>query len=192
MPRLPRPQHPDALYHVTLRGVRSSVIYVDDVDRVVFLSMLDQAIEKYGWELVAYCLMDNHFHLYVRTPVPNIACGMQWLNACYAQWFNRRHGTSGHVFERRYRSILVDSDAQALELYRYVVLNPVRAGLVDDAAEWPWSSYAATIGDVEPGVTIRVDCALGLFAPDPGAARLLLRAFVADGVATGSDPVEIV
>jgi putative transposase len=119
-----------AVYHVTARGDRREAIFLDDQDRQRFLGLLGREIGQQNWLLYAYCLMSNHYHLLLETPEANLARGMRRLNGVYTQGFNRRYGLSGHVLQGRYKAILVDRDAYLLELSRYVVLNPVRAGLV--------------------------------------------------------------
>jgi REP element-mobilizing transposase RayT len=139
-------EYPGAIYHVTSRGNARSDIYLDDADRETFLTTLSEVVSRFGWVCHAYCLMSNHYHLIIETPKPNLAQGMRQLNGVYTQRFNRAHHRVGHVFQGRYKAILVERDAYLLELSRYVVLNPVRAGMVDDAGDWPWSSYRATAG----------------------------------------------
>ncbi len=135
-----------ALYHLTARGNARADIFADDEDRQLFLDLLGKEIRQQGWRCYAYCLMDNHYHLLVETPEPNLVAGMRRLNGVYTQSFNRRHGRVGHVFQGRYKSIVVDKDSYGLELCRYIVLNPVRARMVKRAADWAWSSYRAGAG----------------------------------------------
>ncbi|MCH8154354.1 MAG: transposase [Proteobacteria bacterium] len=144
MSRPLRLQFPGAVTHVTSRGNAGQAIYLDDADRVRFLDLLGREIEQQRWRCHAYCLMDNHYHLLFETPEANLVAGMKRLNGAYAQTFDRRHGRVGHLLQGRYTAILVDRESHLLELCRYVVLNPVRAGLVERAAEWRWSSYQAT------------------------------------------------
>jgi putative transposase len=126
-----------AVYHVTARGDRREAIFLDDQDRQRFLGLLGREIGQQNWLLYAYCLMGNHYHLLLETPEANLARGMRRLNGVYTQGFNRRYGLSGHVLQGRYKAILVDRDAYLLELSRYVVLNPVRAGLIAKVLLWP-------------------------------------------------------
>lgn len=121
-------------------------VFVDDDDRSLFLAILADVVNRFEWECRAYCLMTNHYHLAVCTPEPNIGAGMHRLNGLYAQAFNRRHGFKGHLFEERYWSGLIETEHHAFSLMRYVVLNPVRAGMCTLPHEWPWSSYRATAG----------------------------------------------
>ena len=146
MPRPLRPQLAGGIYHVTSRGNRRSAIYVDDLDRRTFLTHLARVVDQYSWECFAFCLMTTHFHLLVRTELPNIAAGMQSLKSRYAKDFNHRHALSGHVFQARYHSVLVRTKEHLLELYRYIALNPVRAGACRSPADWPWGSYAVIAG----------------------------------------------
>lgn len=120
---------PDALYHVTARGDRREAIFDDDQDRRQFLATLEQVVDRFNWVCHAWCLMDNHYHLLIQTPDGNLSRGMRQLNGVYTQASNRRHRRVGHLFQGRFKAILVDSDAYLLELGRYVVLNPVRAGM---------------------------------------------------------------
>lgn len=189
MARKPRPQVPDGLYHVVARGNRRQPIFDDNHDRHMFCSLLGDVVERCGWECEAHCLMRNHYHLVVRTHRPNIGRGMARLNAVYAQWFNREHGFCGHLFEGRYWSALVETDTHRLELMRYVVLNPVRAGVCALPGEWRWSSYRATAGlSLAPGFLSTHWVGLEFsHASDPHASY---RRFVLDGlrVAAWSPP----
>ena len=134
------------LYHVTSRGDRREDIYLTDEDRRAWLDVFAAACKRFNWNCHAYCLMNNHYHIVVETVEGNLSKGMRHLNGVYTQWFNRHHGRVGHVFQGRYKSILVEKEHHLLELARYVVLNPVRAGIVEDVRDWPWSSYPAMIG----------------------------------------------
>jgi hypothetical protein len=125
--------------------------------------------------------METHFHVLLRTAEANLAEGMQWLISVYAQGFNERYGWSGHVFESRYHSVLVDGDGHLLHLFRYLALNPVVAGLVPRVGQWRWSSYPATVGLASGPSFLSVDAVLKLFHErDSARARLRLRAFVED------------
>jgi REP element-mobilizing transposase RayT len=140
---------PDARYHVIARGNSDGAIYVDDLDRELFLGELGRVVERYSWLCHAYCLMTTHYHLVLETPFANLPVGMQRLNGGHASRFNARYGRSGHVFGSRYRSILIEDARYLLAVCRYVVLNPIRAGICDRPEDWPWSSYRATAG-LEP------------------------------------------
>jgi REP element-mobilizing transposase RayT len=146
MARPLRIEFPGAIYHVTSRGDRRDPIFVDDVDRAALLAVLAQATQRFDAQVLAYCLMGNHYHLVLHTRQANLSLFMRHLNGVYTQRYNRRHGKVGHVFQGRFKAILVDRDAYLLALCRYVELNPVRAGLAAAAADWAWSSYAAHAG----------------------------------------------
>ena len=175
-----------AYYHVTSRGDRREAIYEDDEDRRCFLDMFRGVIEGFEWRCHAYCLMSNHYHLFVETAQGNLSKGMRQLNGVYTQYSNRRHQRSGHLYQGRYKGILVDSDAYLLELSRYIVLNPVRAGMVDDPMEWPWSSYRATAGRVRSPPWLTTDAILSGFGRRKGEARKAYRRFVHEGIGSES------
>jgi putative transposase len=141
-----RLEFPGALYHVISRGNERSAIFRDDRDRGSFLGILGSVVHATGWLLHSYCLLGNHYHLLVETPEANLSKGMHSLNGRYSQTFNRRHARAGHVLEGRFRAVLVEKEVHLLELHRYIVLNPVRAGLVVTPKEWIWSNYRATCG----------------------------------------------
>lgn len=173
-----------ALYHVTSRGDRREAIYEDEADREAFLEVLAEVIERYNWVCHAYCLMTNHYHLLIETADGNLSKGMRQLNGIYTQASNRRHSRAGHMFQGRFKGILVDKDAYLCELSRYVVLNPVRAGIVSGPEGWRWSSYQATMGLSAAPLWLEVDALLRQFAPDRQAAREQYRRFVLEGLGT--------
>jgi len=170
-----------ALYHITSRGDRQEDIYEDDDDRKAFLSVLESVCESYNWVCHAYCLMSNHYHLLIETPDANLSRGMRQLNGVYTQTFNRAHGRAGHVFQGRYKAILVEKESYLLELSRYIVLNPVRAGMVNSAKDWPWSSYRATAGQVKGPGYLNIDWMLAAFAKRKSVAIERYKKFVAQG-----------
>lgn len=170
-----------ALYHVTSRGDRREPIYEDDADRRLFLLLLDQICETYNWLCHAYCLMGNHYHILIETPDANLSKGMRQLNGMYTQKFNNTHGRAGHVFQGRYKSILVEKQAYLLELARYIVLNPVRAGMVKKVEDWPWSSYQATVGQSAAPSCLTTDWLLAAFGAKKGEAVERYRRFVREG-----------
>lgn len=141
-----RIQAPGAIYHAGTRGIREMPIFLDTDDRLRFMALLADVVERFEWRCEAYCLMGNHYHVALRTPDANIGDGMHRLNGMYAQAFNRRHGFKGHLFEERYWTTLVETDEHRFEVMRYVVLNPVRARICSLPHQWPWSSYRATAG----------------------------------------------
>lgn len=182
MSRPIRIEYPDALYHVTARGDRSEDIFEDDADRYAFLNILDKVVEQFNWLCYAWCLMDNHYHLLIQTPDANLSKGMRQLNGVYTQTSNRRHGRVGHLFQGRFKAILVDSDTYLLELARYVVLNPVRAGMVRKPDKWPWSSYRACMGMAPAQPFLSVDGLLAQFSKRRTVARTRYAQFVAEGI----------
>ncbi|MHB1331903.1 MAG: REP-associated tyrosine transposase [Sulfuriferula sp.] len=186
MSRPVRIEFPDALYHVTARGDRSEDIFEDDQDRWGFLSTLERVIAQFNWVCHAWCLMDNHYHLLIQTPDSNLSKGMRQLNGVYTQASNRRHQRVGHLFQGRFKAILVDSDAYLLELSRYVVLNPVRAGMVKKPADWPWSSYRASVGLEPVTAWLAVDGLLTQFAKRRSLAQQRYAQFVAEGIKVAS------
>jgi len=135
-----------------------------------------------NWMCHAYCLMTNHYHLLIETPDGNLSKGMRQLNGVFTQASNRRHGRCGHLFQGRFKGILVDKQPHLLELSRYVVLNPVRAGMVAATADWPWSSYRATIGIAEPSAWLETSGLLAQFGTCLDDARARYARFVAEGV----------
>lgn len=182
MSRPLRIQAPDLTYHVCARGNRKEDIYLDDADRYEFLALLSRVTETHVLECHAYCLMSNHYHLVATTLEPNLSSAIQALNGPYAQWWNVRHGRVGHVFQGRFKAQVVQDDSYMLTACRYVVLNPVRAGLVSSPDEWPWSSYRATAGlSTTPAfLSDRVLQSIG--AGEASTSRLKYQALV-----TGSD-----
>ncbi|MBI3343674.1 MAG: transposase [Gammaproteobacteria bacterium] len=170
-----------ALYHVTARGNAQADIYADDSDRQQFLSLLQNTVERYDWYCHAYCLMDNHYHLLIETHAPTLSKGMKFLNGTYTQYYNRQHQRVGHVFQGRFKAILVQKDTYLLELARYVALNPVRARMVRSARDWPWSSYRATAGHEESPACLTTDWVLGGFAKTKNVAQQHYRDFVQQG-----------
>ena len=178
MARPLRIEFPGALYHVTSRGNERRPIFRTNRDRNAFLEFLGAATRRFGWSVAAYVLMTNHFHLVLQTPDPNLSRGMQWLNGKYAGWFNRRHKRSGHLFQGRFHSLLIDKEAYLAEVLRYVVLNPVRAAMVAQPGDYRWSSYRATAGLEEAPAWLDRDAALAMFGPDDARAQNEYRRFV--------------
>ena len=156
MARPLRLEYSGAIHHVTSRGNAQAPIFLDDEDRASFLAVLAECIARFTWICHAYCLMDNHYHLIIETPDANLSAGMRQLNGVYTQRFNRRHGRVGHIFQGRFKAILVERDSYLLELCRYVVLNPVRARMVRDASQYAWSSHLATMGNPSFHLTVRM------------------------------------
>ena len=139
MVRRARAELPDGIYHVTNRGTNHCAIYVDDIDRKAFLTILESVVVGHEWACHAFCLMTNHYHLIVEAEQPGLSRGMQRLNGRYAQLFNQRHDRDGHLFRGRYSVFVIDSESRFEASCRYVLENPVRAGLCQTASDWPWS-----------------------------------------------------
>lgn len=170
MARPPRLQILDGIYHLTARGNERAAIFRDDADRSDFLELVADVRERYHWRIFSYCLMSNHYHLLAQTPEPNLARGMRQLNGVYAQSFNRRHGRVGHLLQGRYSARLVQADEHLLATARYIVRNPVRAGLCRHPREWRWSSQRATLG-LEPRWFLDTEALLSYYAPMREVAR---------------------
>jgi len=187
MARSLRIEYPGAVYHVTSRGNGGQAVFLDDGDRAAFLQCLGLSIERHGWRCHGYCLMDDHYHLLLETPRANLSLGMRQVNGVYTQAFNRAHERGGHLFQGRYKAILVERDAYLLELARYVVLNPVRAGLVARAGDWPWSSYRATAGEGAGPPWLVVDWLRRQFGGPEAWAPY--RQYVAEGMADKQSPL---
>ncbi|MFW2372655.1 MAG: transposase [Gammaproteobacteria bacterium] len=152
------------LYHITSRGDRREDIYDDDEDREQWLEILSKTCSRFNWRCHAYCLMDNHYHMVIETAEDNLSKGMRQLNGVYTQYYNRRHNRVGHVFQGRFKGILVDRDEYLLELSRYVVLNPLRARMTKNIESWKWSSYKAITGKVSAPPWLETDWILGQFS----------------------------
>jgi len=181
MSRPMRLEFPNALYHVTSRGNAQQNIYLTDADRQQFLNVLNHVCQRYNWVVHAYCLMSNHYHLLIETPDGNLSKGMRQLNGLYTQDFNRAHKRVGHVYQGRYKAILVEKQAYLLELVRYIVLNPVRAEMVRSAKDWKWSSYRATAGLTETPNWLATHWLLSQFAKTKKVAIRRYREFVKAG-----------
>ncbi|MEQ1667426.1 MAG: transposase [Sulfuriferula sp.] len=154
------------IYHVTSRGDGREDIYLSDADRVAWLAVFAEVCARYNWVCHAWCQMTNHYHILIETPEANLAQGMRQLNGVYTQRFNRAHARVGHVFQGRYKAILVERDSYLLELARYVVLNPLRARMIAQLEDWQWSSYLATCGQVAGNTWLQTDWILGQFGQD--------------------------
>ena len=192
MSRPLRLEYAGAFWHVTARGNERRDIFREEADRDDFLRILGRTVTLFRWRLHAYVLMGNHYHLLVETPEPTLSRGMRQLNGLYTQGVNRRHRRVGHLFQGRFKAILVERDAHLLELARYVVLNPVRAGLVKNAAAWTWSSYRATARIDKAPPWLEISPILESFDAVGSRAAQRYRAFVSEGRGSGYDPWELV
>ncbi|HXH39784.1 MAG TPA: transposase [Thermoanaerobaculia bacterium] len=167
-----------ALYHLTSRGNERRPFFRSDRDRKAFLGFLGQAVRRFGWSLTAWVLMTNHYHLVVQTPEPNLSRGMHWLNSAYAGWFNRVHKRCGHLYQGRFKAFLIDKEAYFAEVLRYVVLNPVRAKMVERPEDYRWSSYRATAGLESAPDWLDLAAVLPLFGGEREPAQSAYREFV--------------
>ena len=170
-----------ALYHVTSRGDGREDIFHTDEDRVAWLETLAEVCRRFNWVCHAYCQMTNHYHVLIETPDANLSKGMRQLNGVYTQRVNRTHGRVGHVFQGRFKAVLVDKDNYFLELSRYVVLNPLRAKMVRRLEQWQWSSYLATCGQAAKPDWLQVDFLLAQFAAQRARAIAKYVTFVHEG-----------
>ena len=182
MARPLRIEYDGALYHVTSRGNERKAIFKNDTDRNIFLDTLHKVTQRYNWLCHAYCLMNNHYHLVIETSDGNLSKGMRQLNGVYTQLFNKRHKRVGHIFQGRYKAILIQKESHLLEVCRYVVLNPVRAKTVTGAKEWRWSSYRATCGIDKPHPCLTTDWILGQFAKQKRPAEKKYKEFIEAGI----------
>lgn len=189
MTRPLRLEFPGALYHVTSRGNRQQPIYRDDSDRRAWQDALALACKRHNVVVHSFCQMGNHFHLLLETLEANLSQGMRQLNGAYTQHFNRRHRLVGHLFQGRYKAILVQKESYLLELCRYIALNPVRARMVGSPDEWQWSSHHFMVNSVSPPCWLDHDRLLGRFGDTRDAAMLAYRAFVLAGIG-GPNPLD--
>lgn len=186
MARPLRIEYAGAVYHVTARGNARQEIVRQDADRQRLRDGLARTVIRYGWELMAYVLMSNHLHLFMRTPQPNLSAGMQYLLSGYANWFSRRHRRPGHLFQGRFKAKLVEDESYFWEVSRYVHLNPVRTArrLVARPAEWPWSSYAGYVRRRDRVDWVAYDVVLSAWQGEAGGsdAARAYRRFVEAGL----------
>ena len=175
-----------ALYHITSRGDRMEEIYRNEADRRAWLEILRLVCARFNFIVHAYCQMTNHYHLLLETVDGNLQLGMRQLNGVYSQGFNRRHGLVGHIFQGRYKAILVQKESHLLELARYIVLNPLRAGMVVAPDDWPWSSHHVLLGEKPAPCWLHTDGLLGRFGACRGQAMQAYRRFVMQGMGLDS------
>jgi len=185
MPRALRDQGQDAIYHIWSRGNARQTVFHSDEDYLLFLRILELAVIRHSWLCHAFCAVPNHYHLLIETPVGNLSCGMKFLNGVFTQAYNRAHERTGHLFEGRFNSKLVFQDSYFLVLTRYIVLNPVHAGLVSAPSEWKYSSYASTCGQGTSHSFLSKDRVLSMFA-DAGRPRESYRDFVLEGMSAAA------
>ena len=190
MARPLRIQYEGAFYHITARGNEKKDIFTNDVDRNRFIKILESVAEKYRWIVHAYCLMSNHYHLVVETPLKNLSAGMRQLNGVYTQSFNKKQGRIGHLFQGRFKAYLIEKENYLLEVCRYIVLNPVRAGIVHDPLDWEYSSYRKTFGDRNRYKYLYPDLILSFFSNSLADAQKKYIKFVKEGIGKESPFIE--
>lgn len=186
MTRPLRLEFPGALYHVTSRGNRGNPIYHRDADRRLWLEVLAQVCERHHFVIHGFCQMTNHYHLLVETVEGNLSCGMRQLNGLYAQHISRRHELVGHLFQGRYKAMLVQEQRYLLEVCRYIVLNPIRANMVSSLEEWPWSSHHYLVRARHHPDWFARDRLLSHFGDTPAAAIPAYQAFILAGIGRAS------
>ena len=190
MTRPLRLEFPGALYHVTARGNRSSIIFRDDTDRRVWMQNVALACERHGCVIHSFCQMGNHYHVMIETRFANLARAIRHLNGAYSQYFNRRHNIVGHMFQGRYKAILVQKESYLLELSRYIVLNPLRANLVRSPENWPWSSYRYFVSKKNPLPWLERTWLLSQFGTTDAQAIPAFQAFIQAGIGKSSPLTE--
>ena len=176
----------NAVYHITARGNRREHIFHNDEDRKVFLEKINEACLKYSFVCFAYCLMDNHYHLFLKTLLSNISKGMHHLNTSYANWFKARHKIVGVLFQGRYKALIVDENNYGVNLSAYIHLNPYRAGIIEDLREYVWSSYPDYVDGKKSSVRVDTSLILGLFDNDMEMARRKYEAYVIENRMMGN------
>ncbi|OGP99623.1 MAG: hypothetical protein A2026_02525 [Deltaproteobacteria bacterium RBG_19FT_COMBO_46_12] len=178
MARPLRLEYPGAFYHVLNRGNNLEYLFRNERDREKFLALLGKAKDRFSLVIHTYCLMDNHYHLLLETKEPNLSQAIQWLNVSYATYFNRRYRRPGHLFQGRFKAILIEADEYLRPLSRYIHLNPVRAKLVPTPDLYFWSSYRALIGKTRIPRLLEVDWLLTNFSEKRKEAMRRYKAFV--------------
>ncbi len=181
MARPLRPEVDNGFWHVWNRGNEKQDIFRSDADRIRFRQLLAETVRRFRWNLISWVWMTNHFHLAIETSTANLTRGMHWLECSYVMWFNRKYQRVGYLFQGRFKSALVEDDSYLRELVRYVVLNPVRAGMVDHPSKYGWSSYPALAG-LEPTPAWLDDRWLCRLEPDPTLRREKYREFIEEKI----------
>ena len=182
MSRPLRIQYPGAFYHVTSRGNEKKDIFIDRADRKKFIYFLDLAVKRYKTVIHVYCLLNNHYHLLIETPEGNLSSILHYINTSYTSYFNKRRERVGHLFQGRFKSFLVDKDSYALELSRYVHLNPVRAGMVKKPEDFEWSSFRDYVDEMKHSPWLHTDFILGLLNLSYLERKQRYKEFVHEGI----------
>ncbi|OGW36497.1 MAG: hypothetical protein A2Y97_14045 [Nitrospirae bacterium RBG_13_39_12] len=190
MARQLRIEFEGAFYHITSRGNQRERIYFEDGDRDSFLEILKRTKERYGYHLHAYVLMDNHYHLMVETPKANISQTMQNINTSYTVYINKKHRRSGHLFQGRFKGMIVDKDEYLVTLSRYIHLNPVRAGVVQKPEEYKWSSYGFYIDSSNKDTLVNTGDTLSMFSGKKRQAVKAYKEFVDRGIGKEDNPLK--
>jgi REP element-mobilizing transposase RayT len=190
MGRARRLEYPGAFYHVMSRGNRGQAIYRRQKDLSAFLDCLGEACERYGLAVHSFCLMTNHYHLVVETPHGNLSAAMHWINSAYARRFNRVHEQRGHLFQSRYKALLVDADTYLTWLSRYIHLNPVRARMTAAPGAYRWSSYRAFVDESRIPGWLQTGLVLSRFGQLRSSAQAAYRLFV-EGAPEGAPDAHI-
>ena len=181
MARKPRIHLPGGLYHVIFRGNGGQDVFLTDADRYRFYLLLQEGTHRFGYRVHAFCLMTNHIHLALQVGDIPLSRGMQNLSFRYTRWINWREKRTGHLFQGRYKAVLVDGESYLLELVRYIHLNPIRAGMVENPEDYPWSGHRAYLGkEILPWLT--TNWMLAQFGKSVAKARAAYTAFVLDGL----------
>ena len=178
MARPLRIEYPGAFYHVMHRGNAGSDIFKSIRDREKFLEYIGKAVERYDIKVHTYCLMTNHYHLLIETPHPNLSQAIKWINVGYVAYFNRKRRRSGHLFQGRFKAVVVDADEYLKSLSRYIHLNPVRARMIEHCKDYPWSSYPVFGGYKKAPEWLETDWLLSLFGQNRKKAMERYREFV--------------
>ena len=165
---------------MTTTACGERMLYRDNVDRKIFETLLAEVVSKHSWACGSMCLMGTHYHLLLVTPEADLDAGMHSLNGRYAQTFNHRHGTRGHVFQSRYQARFIQTDGHLAEVTRYIAMNPVEAGLCRRPGDWPWSSYRETVTGHRRRAYLSPSVVLDIFARDRDLARARFQTFVED------------
>lgn len=190
MSRPVRIEFPGAHYHVTSKGVQDKPVYLDNEDRIAFLSVLETVVSRFGWLLHSYVLMNSHYHLIVECPKANLSKGMRQLNGVYTQHFNRRHEIEGSLFQGRFKSVLFEAKTYLLPLCRHVVLNPVRVGASSSAQTYRWSNHRVTGGATKKSTFLHTSAILDSFGRSAKDAQIKYKEYVKAGVNVESPLLE--
>lgn len=182
MSRQARVRIPGGVYHVTTHGDGDMMIFEGPAEKRRVLDLVAETAAELDWSMYAWCIMGNHYHLLLKTPSDNLSEGMHHINMTYGEWYNKVRERHGHVFQDRFFSILITQDSHLLEASRYVVLNPLRAGLAAAPQEWPWSSYSAAVLGAPSPVSLKDQELMRMFSHQEGESREVYRAFVRAGI----------